>query len=236
MRSFGRLALKNIIIMKQQLKQRLVASSSDSPFTPPTTTCRSKPLRLRPALSSYAEKERLMGFQLPKRLSSTAVTKAAAAAGDDDYDKSSGGGPLLKVSEQEFFPSGLGDALVQATENIKRVLEKLEDSERIWVKESDEYYKVRYEVPGLAKENVKVTVEDGILVIKEEDDDGDKQNTSSSSSSSSSGYGYYNTELGLPDDAKMDEINAEMKDGVMYITIPRAQKQNNKDVKEVHVH
>ena len=146
----------------------------------------------------------------------------------------------------EFFPSGLGDALVQATENIKRVLEMLEDSERIWVKESDECYKVRYQVPGLAKENVKITVEDGILVIKDEDD-GDEQNRRkgeeddkekhwSSSSSSSSGYGYYNTELGLPDDAKVDEIKAEMKDGVMYITIPRAQKQNNKDVKEVHVH
>lgn len=139
----------------------------------------------------------------------------------------------------EFFPSGLGNALMQATENINRLFENMNLTP--WslsgrVKEKDDHYKLRYDMPGIAKEDVKITIDDGVLTIKgehkeekEERDDDDDEYWSSSS------YGYYNTTLVLPDDAKADEIKAELKDGVLTVTIPRTEKPK-KDVKRVTVH
>lgn len=102
------------------------------------------------------------------------------------------------------------------------------------VKEQDECYKLRFEVPGLGKDEVKITVDDGVLTIKgehkEEEEDGSDDEFWSAKS-----YGYYNTSLLLPDDAKVDEIKAELKDGVLNITIPRTEKPK-KDVKEVEIH
>ncbi|KAK7255238.1 hypothetical protein RIF29_28644 [Crotalaria pallida] len=139
----------------------------------------------------------------------------------------------------EFFPSGLGNALLQATENINRLFENMNITP--WslsgrVKEKDDHYKLRYDMPGIAKEDVKITIDDGMLTIKgehkeekeEKDDDGDEYWSSSS-------YGYYNTSLVLPDDAKADDIKAELKDGVLTVTIPRTEKPK-KDVKQVTVH
>lgn len=136
----------------------------------------------------------------------------------------------------EFFPSGLGNALMQATENINKLFENLNISP--WslsgrIKEKDEYYKLHYEVPGLAKEDLKITVDDGVLTIKGEHKE-EKEEDSDDELWSSRIYGYYNTTLLLPNDAKVDEIKAELKDGVLTITIPRTEKPK-KDVKEVNV-
>lgn len=138
----------------------------------------------------------------------------------------------------EFFPSGLGDALMQATDNINRLFENMNLTP--WslsgrMKEKDDHYKLRYDMPGIAKEDVKITIDDGVLTIKgehkeekeEKDDDNDEYWSSSS-------YGYYNTSLVLPDDAKPDEIKAELKDGVLTLTIPRTERPK-KDVKQVTV-
>lgn len=126
---------------------------------------------------------------------------------------------------------------MQATENINGLFENLNVSP--WslsgrVKEQDECYKLRYEVPGLAKEDVRITVEDGVLTIKgqhkeEKEEEGDDEFWSARS------YGYYNTSLVLPEDAKPDEIKAELKDGILTITVPRTEKPK-KETKEVQIH
>ncbi|KAK9282379.1 hypothetical protein L1049_005296 [Liquidambar formosana] len=131
----------------------------------------------------------------------------------------------------EFFPSGLGDALMQATENINRLFENLTPSRLIGrVKERDECYKIRYEMPGFSKDEVKITVEDGFLMIRGEHKEEKKEESEDEEWKS---YGYYNTYLLLPDDAKADEIKAELKDGVLTIIISRTEKK--KEVKEVPV-
>lgn len=139
----------------------------------------------------------------------------------------------------ELFPSGLGNALMQATENINKLFNNMNLTP--WslsgrVKESDNHYKLKYDMPGIPKENVNITIGDGVLTIKgehkeEKEEGGDDDDNEYFSSSS---YGYYNTSLVLPDDAKVDEIKAELKDGVLSVTIPRSEKPK-KDVKQVNV-
>lgn len=83
------------------------------------------------------------------------------------------------------------------------------------VKEQDQCYKLRYELSGLTKEEVKITVEDGILTIKGEHKEEEEEGSDDEYWSSRS-YGYHNTSLMLPDDAKLDAIKAEMKDGIQW--------------------
>ncbi|KAL4279771.1 hypothetical protein GQ457_03G041910 [Hibiscus cannabinus] len=125
----------------------------------------------------------------------------------------------------EFFPSGLGNALMQATENINRLLNTL-DLTPSRVKEQDDCYKLHYDMPGLTKEDVKITVDDGVLHIKGEHKEEEGWDARS--------YGHYNTSLVLPDDAKVDDIKAELKDGVLSIIVPKTE-ESKKDVKQVEI-
>lgn len=143
----------------------------------------------------------------------------------------------LVPSLSEIFPSGLGNAIVEAAHNMNRLLENLSPSHLTGrFKEKDECYKVKYQMPGLSKEDVKITIEDdGILVVRGEHKVEEEEGSDDEHWSSYASHGYYNTSLLLPEDAKIDEIKAEMKDGVLCINIPKAQGKK-KDVKEVHLH
>lgn len=137
-----------------------------------------------------------------------------------------------------FSTAGLG-SLLEAAENMNRVFENIIPTQMIAaptqlmgrLKETKDSYKLRFEVPGLTKEELKVTADDGVLRIRGErkveegDEDEDEYMMS---------YGFYNTSLALPDDAKVDEIKAELKDGVLNITIPKTEAQG-KDVKEIQI-
>ncbi|KAH1066514.1 hypothetical protein J1N35_031501 [Gossypium stocksii] len=136
----------------------------------------------------------------------------------------------------ELFPSGLGNALLQASENINRLFDSLNmtPSQLIGrVKEQDDCYKLHYDMPGLSKEDVKITIDDGVLNIKGQHKEEEEEGSGDEHWSARS-YGYYNTSLVLPDDAKVDDIKAELKDGVLSIIVPRTE-QPKKDVKQVPI-
>ncbi|KAJ4958324.1 hypothetical protein NE237_025435 [Protea cynaroides] len=141
---------------------------------------------------------------------------------------------LMPFSLNEFFPfpTGLENALLEATENLNRLFQNFSLSPANLIgriKEDDDAYRLSYDLPGLTKEEVKITIEDGYLVIK-----GEHKEEKEDSDESAASYRYYNTSIFLPEDAKVDEIKAELKDGVLTITIPRTEKPK-KDVKEVNI-
>ncbi|KAL1539280.1 small heat shock protein, chloroplastic-like [Salvia divinorum] len=84
------------------------------------------------------------------------------------------------------------------------------------IKEGETEYKLRFDMPGMTREDVKVWVEEKMLVLKAEKKTGEGEEWPAKS------YGKYNSRIALPENVEFEKIKAEVKDGVLYITIPKA--------------
>jgi HSP20 family protein len=120
----------------------------------------------------------------------------------------------------------------------RQLLRKEGDSEALevteWlpvvdITEDTKEYTVKAELPGLAKENVKVTVENGVLVIagerKEEKEEKDKKHHRIERS-----YGSFRRSFALPEDSSGEKVTADFKDGVLKVHLPKDQTAKPKSV------
>ncbi|EOY00787.1 Heat shock protein, putative isoform 2 [Theobroma cacao] len=94
------------------------------------------------------------------------------------------------------------------------------------IKEGEGEYKMRFDMPGMNKDDVKVWVEEKMLVVKAEKVPTRKINGQEKGEEegewSAKSYGRYNSGIALPENVVFEKIKAEVKDGVLYITIPKA--------------
>jgi len=98
--------------------------------------------------------------------------------------------------------------------------------------EDDKEYTIKAELPGVNKEDVKVTVEGGVLSItgerKEEKEEKDKKYHRIERS-----YGSFVRSFTIPEGGMTDKIAAEFRNGVLKLHLPKDEKAKAKmiDVK-----
>jgi len=95
------------------------------------------------------------------------------------------------------------------------------------ISETDKEYLIRAELPAVKKEDVKVTVDGGMLTIEGERSQ-QKEEKSEKYHQVESFYGSFSRTFALPDDVKLDAIRCEDKDGVLTVHLPKAEAQKTK--------
>jgi HSP20 family protein len=98
------------------------------------------------------------------------------------------------------------------------------------IAETEHAYVVHAELPGVAKDDVTITIENGTLVLagekKREEEHKDKGWHRIERS-----YGSFQRTLSLPKGVDSDHADATFKDGVLTITIPKSEQAKPKTLK-----
>jgi HSP20 family protein len=100
------------------------------------------------------------------------------------------------------------------------------------VRQCDGSLVVTAELPGLKKDEVKVEVTDDTLVIRGERQREHKEDHEGYHRWERS-YGQFYRSVALPDGAKMDQVKAELQDGLLKISVPV--RQSEKKSREVPI-
>lgn len=100
------------------------------------------------------------------------------------------------------------------------------------ITETPKEYLVRAELPGMKKEDVSITIDEGVLTLsgeRREEYSDEKRHRSERY------YGRFERSFSIPSDVAPDRIDAEYKDGVLAVHLPRAEQKKPKAI-EVKVH
>jgi HSP20 family protein len=102
------------------------------------------------------------------------------------------------------------------------------------IKEDDKYYSLELAVPGMDKNDLKIDINEEVLTIsseskheKEENKDGYKRKEFSYSSFCRSFY--------IPENVNKDKIEANYKDGILTVGLPKQEEEKSKITRQINI-
>ena len=105
---------------------------------------------------------------------------------------------------------------------------------RLDVTETDTEIEVVADLPGLEKEDINISLERDVLVIKGEKKEEHKE-TGKHVHRMERRYGSFYRALRLPTEVKSEEIDASFKKGVLKVTLPKSDEAKKK-IAHIEVH
>lgn len=109
----------------------------------------------------------------------------------------------------------------------------------IEVKQNDQNYKVKVQLPGVKKDDIEVELDNDFMTItatiQEEKEEKQEEEKNERYHTSEFRYGKYQRTISFDAPIKSDEATAKYKDGVLLITIPK-QKTDTKEAKKLTVY
>lgn len=97
------------------------------------------------------------------------------------------------------------------------------------ITEDDRAYLVKAELPGVRKEDVHVTLEDGVLTIAGERHQEQEEKTRRLLRVERS-YGAFTRSFGLPENIDPEKIEARFRDGVLAVAIAKAESARARQI------
>lgn len=116
---------------------------------------------------------------------------------------------------------------------VERVLSPSDWSPACDITENEKEYSVVAELPNVKKDDVHVTLDDGVLCIRGERKE-QKEDKGVKVHRRESFHGTFYRSFVLPDDADGGSVDAQFKDGTLSIKIPKAAKKAPK-AKEISI-
>ena len=109
-----------------------------------------------------------------------------------------------------------------------------EEREGLWaplvdIEEDNDTIMVKVEIPGMRKEDIKVSVQSNILTIT-----GERKHESETKNKTfhrvERSYGKFSRMITLPTDVDSDKVKANYKDGILSITLPKPEAVKPKHI------
>lgn len=98
-------------------------------------------------------------------------------------------------------------------------------SPRVDVKDKDDKVEISAELPGVKKDDIDVTLENGILTLTAESRQEDTEEKEGRVVRQERRYGKYMRSFDLGTGVKEDDIKANFADGVLTLTAPKAKER-----------
>jgi len=102
-------------------------------------------------------------------------------------------------------------------------------SPRADVVENNDSYVIKAELPGVSKNDVKITLRENVLTIKGEKK-AEKEEKDHNYHRIERSYGSFERSFSLPSNVKSDKIDAAYKDGVLTLTLPKSEEAKPKEI------
>jgi HSP20 family protein len=117
---------------------------------------------------------------------------------------------------------------------LGRPLMRTEWSEGVWnpsvdISETKDNVIIKAEMPGLNKEDVKISMQDNMLTLTGEKKQ-EKEEKETNYHRIERSYGAFSRSFSLPTSVKSDKIRATYKDGILSITLPKTEEVKPKEI------
>ena len=170
--------------------------------------------------------------------------------------------PLRKNKEDKMIerPTKQGDITTRRPYDIWRDMDSLFDSFRtgfddlFWpwtstasyptystdrmppmdVADMGDHYEMRFELPGIPKENIDIQVNHSGIEIKAECKEEKQEKGKNWLRRECSGTSFYRS-IELPEELQTDKVDAELKDGVLMVSLPKLEPKPEQKAKKVNI-
>lgn len=131
--------------------------------------------------------------------------------------------PSREIEEMSERFARLIGRLPVRHENGKEMMAVADWTPSVDISEDNKEYVIKAELPEVKKDDVKVMVQDGVLIIQgdrkqEKEEKGKKYHRIERT------YGTFVRSFAVPDDADETKVMAEFKDGVLNVHLPKSEK------------
>lgn len=136
---------------------------------------------------------------------------------------------------QKYQPTNLWDQLQREMSSVLNVpavetnFSTAEWAPAVDIKETDNDFVIHADLPGVKSDDIEVTAENGVLTIKGERES-KKEEEKDNYKRVERFSGSFMRRFTLPDSADLEKISAKTKDGVLELTIPKAEKTKPKRI------
>jgi len=98
------------------------------------------------------------------------------------------------------------------------------------IEEEEDKYVIKADLPGVDKKDIDVKLENGVLSIRGEKQTETETGKGTKRHRTERFHGTFARSFTLPDAVKADNVNASYKDGVLELSIPKAEEAKPKSI------
>ncbi|QSR84965.1 Hsp20/alpha crystallin family protein [Methylacidimicrobium sp. B4] len=137
--------------------------------------------------------------------------------------------PFRELEEMRKRMASLWDRPLELLEAPSERLELAEWRPLADITEDDKEYLVKLELPGMKREEVRVSMESGVLTISGERKL-EKEEKNKKYHRVERAYGSFSRSFVIPDDVVAEKIDAQFKEGVLQVHLPKGEHAKPKTI------